>query len=124
MSRLIPDIADCDHQPILKLVKDSEGREAVIRFIKANMEQIVYHYIDCTWGACYSMKFKELIKPYLDDVALLDKILRSSKIKDKPNVIIGKSGAKVFDRLLEQLLKCDSSEIENYLRKEFNLKTS
>jgi hypothetical protein len=112
-------IADGDHRIILNGLRQTKTETELIEFIKTNMEAILVHYIGCTWGACYNTKFKELIKPYFDDVQLLDKILRSDLIKERPNVQKGRSGARIFDSLLFQLRQCESPEIRQYLFKEF-----
>jgi hypothetical protein len=112
-------IAVSDHRMILEELRQSKSEMEIIQFIKSNMEPILVHYIGCTWGACYNTKFRELIKPYLDNVLLLDRILRSDVIKDKGNVQKGRSGARIFDSLLSQLRQCDSKEIREYLKEEF-----
>ncbi len=50
---------------------------------------------------------------------LLDKILRTALIKEKNNVIYGKTGARIYPELLNNLMRCDSREIRNYLKTEF-----
>ena len=113
------DIALDDHQQVLTELQKIIGEENIIPFIRSRMEGILIHYIECTWGACYNTKFKELIQPYLSDPELLDKVLRSEVIKDKPGTITGKSGARIFPDLLHELRKCKASVIRNYLNKEF-----
>jgi hypothetical protein len=112
-------IAEGDHQKFIRQVREAKGEEFVIQFIRDNMESIILHYITCTWGACYNTKFKELIQPYLNDAALLDKILRTEVIKDNGNLTIGKTGAKIYKDLYWELLKCDDYSIKQYLRTEF-----
>jgi len=113
------DIALDDHQQVLTELQKIIGEENIIPFIRSRMEGILIHYIECTWGACYNAKFKELIQSYLNDPELLDKVLRSEVIKDKPGTITGKSGARIFPDLLYELRKCKASVIRNYLNKEF-----
>lgn len=112
-------IANSDHRKVLDLVRVADGEDAAVLLIKASMEGILRHYISCNWGACYNTKFKELVQPYLDDVELLDSVLRSDTIEDRDNVIRGKSGAKIFPALLEKLLDCKSQRIRDFLRNEF-----
>jgi hypothetical protein len=112
-------IAEGDHQKFIQQLRETKGDNAAIQFIRENMERILLHYIECTWGACYTTKFRELIQPYFNDVALLDKILRSDAIKEKWNVIEGKTGAKIYKDLYWELLKCKDSSIAEYLRTEF-----
>jgi len=113
------DIALGDHQQVLSKLQTIIGEENIIPFIRSRMEGILIHYIECTWGACYTTKFKELIRPYLNDPELLDKVLRSEAIKDKPDTITGKTGARIFSDLLHQLKQCHETVIRNYLNKEF-----
>lgn len=119
MNKEFDNIAEGDHQKFISQIRTERGEAAVVPYIKENMEAILRHYIGCTWGVCYNTKFNELIKPYFDDVELLDKILRADIIKDRANVITGKSGARIFDSLLFELSKCDSAEIRQYLNSEF-----
>ena len=113
-------IAEGDHQKILQDLVKKEGEASAVLLIKSNMDKILEHYIGCTWGACYNTKFKELIQPHFDDVKLLDKILRSDLIKERANVIVGKTGARIFDSLLFELRQCKSDKIRNYLYDEFS----
>ena len=113
------DIAKSDHRIVLEKLKEIIGEENIIPFISTRMEGILIHYIECTWGICYNSKFKELIQPYLNDHQLLDKVLWSEAILDKPNVIIGKTGSRIFPELLHNLNQCNSTFIRNYLNKEF-----
>ena len=119
MNEQYDNIAEGDHQKFLSQIRELHGNDAVAQYIKANMEQILRHYIGCTWGACYNTKFNELIQPYFDDPILLDKVLKSDAIKDRPNVLLGKSGAKIFDLLLFELKRCNSEKIRDYLLCEF-----
>ena len=112
-------IAIDDHRIVLAKLKEIIGEENIAPFIRSRMEGILIDYIDCSRGVCYNSKFKELIQPYLNDQELLDKILRSEAIKDKHNVITGKTGAMIFPELLHQLNQCNSTGIRNYLNKEF-----
>ncbi|MBK9733195.1 MAG: hypothetical protein IPO83_18225 [Chitinophagaceae bacterium] len=85
------------------------------------MERILIHYIGCTWGACYNTKFKELIQPYFDDEKLLDKILRTDIIKERSNVLIGESGARIFDLLLFELNNATAREFGITYMKSFEV---
>ena len=124
MNQEYNNIAEGDHQRFIRELRETKGDEFTIQFIRDNMESIILHYITCTWGACYNTKFKELIQPYFNDAALLDKILRTEVIKDKGNLTIGKTGAKIYKDLYLKLLKCDNNSIKQYLRAEFNNKQS
>lgn len=113
------DIAIGDHRIVLAKLKDLIGEENIISFIRSKMEAVLIHYIDCNRGSCYNTKYKELIQPYLNDASLLDKVLRSEVIKEKSNVITGKTGARIFPELLHRLIQCHSSVIREYLHEEF-----
>ena len=41
------------------------------------MPQIIYHFIECTWGGCYNHLYLNCIAPYLDSPAVVDYVLRS-----------------------------------------------
>jgi hypothetical protein len=112
-------IAEGDHQKFIQHIRETEGEDAAIQMIHDNMEPIILHYIECTWGACYTTKFRELIQPYFNDSLLLDKILRSEAIKNKGNMIVGRTGAKIYKDLYWELLKCKDPSISNYLKDEF-----
>ncbi len=119
LENLIVQLSEGDHKQAISEYQRIFGELETINFIKANMDKILEHYISCTWGVCYNAKFKDLIQPYLDDVGLLDKVLRSSLIKNKPNVIVGRTGARIFERLISELRKCHDSKIRGYLKEEF-----
>jgi hypothetical protein len=119
MNKEFDNIAEGDHKKFIREIRETKGDEFAIQFIRDNMENIVLHYISCTWGACYTTKFKELIQPYFNDPALLDRVLRSDAIKDKGNLIIGKTGAKIFKGLFGELVKCNDDAIKKYLKTEF-----
>lgn len=119
MNKEYDNIAEGDHQKFIREMRETKGDDATIQFIRNNMELIILHYIQCTWGACYTTKFRELIQPYFNDAVLLDNILRSDAIKEKWNVIEGKTGARIYKDLYWELLKCEDPSIINYLRTEF-----
>jgi hypothetical protein len=120
MNKEYDNIAEGDHQKFISQLRETKGDEFAIQFIRDNMESIILHYISCTWGACYNTKFKELIQPYFNDAGLLGKILKSEAIKDKGNLTIGKTGAKIYKDLYLELMKCNDNSIKQYLRTEFD----
>lgn len=115
---LLRQISDSDHRPVLKELTLSLGEEVAVRAIKTAMPMILAHYVECTWGACYSAKFEELIQPHFDDPELLDRFLRTSAIKPK-GAIVGRTGACIFDELLAKLRRCNSRAVREYLNREF-----
>ena len=112
-------IADSDHRPILEEIRKAGGEDAVVLAIKAQMGSILRHCIECDWGACYNTKFDELVSPYLDDVNLLDEILKSEIIRETSDVIIGRTGARIFPEFIRKLSKCRNPGIRDYLSTEF-----
>ena len=54
--------------------------------------QLLYHFIECTWGACYNHLYLYCIAPYLDAPEVVDYILRT------PVVRSSKGYATRFDR--------------------------
>jgi hypothetical protein len=73
------------------------------------------HFIECWWGACYNTTSDELIAPNFCSPALLHAILRSSMIRDTPDVLHGHEGARVFPELLSHLRKIKDPSVEAYL---------
>lgn len=86
---------------------------------KNNMFFILKHYIECNRGYHYNSIFEKVIKPYFDSVEVLESVLRSEVIKNKSNVVIGQTGAKIFPELLDKLMLVDSENIKSYLKNEF-----
>lgn len=43
-------IAEGDLRKLLSQISETQGNNAVAQNGKANMEQILIHYITCTWG--------------------------------------------------------------------------
>ncbi len=112
-------ITESDNQKFIQHIRETAGEDAAIKMIQDNMERIILHYIECTLGACYTTKFRELIQPYFNDSMLLDKILRSEVIKNKGNIIEGKTGARIYKDLYWELLECKDPFIAEYLKTEF-----
>ena len=112
-----------DFSPILNSInnKSSQEREAILAEITVQMIEILEHYISCSWGAHFNTMFEKLIKPYLADPSTLDYVLRGNSINEnKGNIIIGKTGARIFPELLEYLMKVNNEEIRQYLKNEFH----
>lgn len=100
---------------VIEIRKDSE----IERVFIDNMHVVLKHYVECNRGYHYNSIFEKVIKPYFDSVEVLDSVLRSEVIKNKSNVVIGQTGAKIFPELLDKLLLVDSENIKSYLKNEF-----
>ena len=61
--------------------------DTLIKLVKDNMEEYLRHFIDCNWGACYNTLYRSVIKPHLDDIEVVKKVLKSDVIilKDSPH---------------------------------------
>ena len=99
----------------IEIRKDSE----IERVFIDNMHLVLKHYIECNRGYHYNLIFEKVIKPYFDSLEVLESVLRSELIKNKSNVLIGQTGAKIFPELLDKLLLVDSENIKSYLKNEF-----
>ncbi len=87
--------------------------------LKVYMPQILYHYIECSWGACYSSIYAYCLKPYLDSPNVLDYVLRSPVIYCTKDSWVGLTGAMIYPELFEYLSGVDSPMIRQYLRENF-----
>lgn len=112
-------LAESDHRPVIAKIRDEEGEAAVETAIRLAMGPILRHCIVCDWGACYNTKFKELVWPYLDDVRLLDELLRSEIIRPTGDLLVGRTGARIFPELLQMLSRCEAGTVRRYLDAEF-----
>ena len=84
------------------------------------MPQIFYHYIECTWGACYNSLHPNCIVPYLDSVDVVDYVLRSPVIHDIGNVARSSTGARIYPELADRLKEVCSPAVVEYVRKNFS----
>ena len=73
------------------------------------------HFIECWWGACYNTTSDKVIAPHFCSPALLHVMLRSSLIRDTPDVLHGHDGARVFPFLLSHLRKIKDPTVQTYL---------
>lgn len=85
--------------------------------IKAQMIEILKHFIECTWGAHYDTLFDKIIKPYLDNPYVLDYVLKSETVGNVG--LVGMTGAKIYPDLMTYLRRVDSEKIQKYLDNEF-----
>ncbi|TXE06107.1 hypothetical protein FUA26_14090 [Seonamhaeicola algicola] len=116
------DLINNDFMPLINSLdsKSIKEREVIVNEIKYQMEHILRHFIRCNWGTHYNTVFKSLIKPYLDNPQTLEVVLKSEMIKDK-NTVVGRTGVKIFPKLMNYLKRVDSPNIQEYLKQEFNL---
>ncbi|MBC8306091.1 MAG: hypothetical protein H8E55_61310 [Pelagibacterales bacterium] len=64
------------------------------------MEAHFNHFIKCTYRPCYRGIFNFVIKPFLNDVILVEKVLKTDIIlENKGNVYIMEDGVKLFSAL-------------------------
>lgn len=88
--------------------------------VQVYMPQILYHFIECSWGACYNSIFQNALVPLLESESVVDFVLRTDVIRTyKGNVFDGVNGAKIYSELFGYLSRVESLEIRNYLRKNF-----
>lgn len=73
------------------------------------------HFIECWYPACYNTTSDSLIAPHFCSPALLHVMLRSSMIRDTPDVLHGHEGARVFPFLLSHLRKIKDPTVQTYL---------
>ncbi len=81
--------------------------------------QILYHFIECTWGGCYNSVHRSFLVPHFDSPEALDYVLKSPVIRDAPGVVVGTSGARVYPELLMRLRAVVSPKIQKYLDETF-----
>jgi hypothetical protein len=118
------DYANDDFMPIFDTLetKSNTQIEEIVAEIQTQMIDILNHFIECTWGAHYNTIYDKLIQPYLADSNTLDYFLRSEIIDEsKGNIVIGKTGAKIFPDLYKRLIRVQSREVRSYLKSEFPL---
>ena len=86
---------------------------------KVYMPFILFHFIECTRGACYNSIFSNLLLLHLDNVAVLDYVLRSSVVHGDAKVVDGVSKPKMYGELHSRLKGVKSSTIHKYLADTF-----
>lgn len=87
---------------------------------KVFMAQVLYHFIECTWGGCYNSLYFNVLVPHLDAPQILDYVLRSSAVHDNIGVQVGKSGARLYPELRSRLQGVTSPRIRTYLAENFH----
>lgn len=93
-----------------------DEKEKIENEIKAQMVEILIHFIRCDWSPHYNTMFEQLIMVYLDDPDVLDYVLKNTVWYVG---IKGKTGANIYPELMKYLRKIKSPEIQNYLNNEF-----
>ena len=117
------DFANKDFTPILDTFEQISLDEKIQieTEIKAQMVEILKHFLSCTWGAHYNTLFDGIIMNYLDNPYLLDYVLKSGAVRDVG--MVGITGAKIYPELMTYLRRVKSEKIQKYLDTEFiNLK--
>ena len=86
---------------------------------KVLMPFILYHFIECTWGACYNSIYFNLLVPHLDSAVVLDYVLRSPVVNGISEVVDGLSRPKIYGELSSRLFGVKSLTIHQYLVETF-----
>ena len=86
---------------------------------KVFMPKIRYHFIECTWGACYNSLYSNVLVPHLDSVAVLDYVLRSPVVRGEVILKDGNPAPKIFHELFGRLRGVQSPRIQQYLADTF-----
>jgi len=84
------------------------------------MPQIIYHFIECTWGGCYNHLYLNCIAPYLDCPAVVDYVLRSPVVHPSADATRGSTGALIYGELYYRLRSVNCPKIADYLRDTFD----
>jgi hypothetical protein len=92
-----------------------------VRTAKVFMPHILYHFIECNRGGCYNALYSNVIVPYLDSVDVVDYILRSSVIGLTPDVLTGKTGARIYSELRHRLNGVRSEKVRQYFSENFKV---
>ena len=88
--------------------------------IRVYMPQILYHFIECTWGACYNHVYLYCIAPYLDSPEVVDYVLRTPVVHASPEARRGSTGAVIYGELYYRLRSVNCPKIADYLRHTFD----
>jgi len=109
-----------------------------IEFYKLNMEYYLYHFIDCTYWRCFRDMFNDVIKPHLDDIELLKRVLKSDIIilrsTSNPNTVIHMIPVenrehpddiiKIYKELYDWLIRVDSQKIKQFINELWEISVS
>jgi len=86
---------------------------------KVYMPFVLYHFIECTRGACYNSIYFNLLVPHLDSVSVLDYVLRSPVVHGDSEISADIPRPKMFDDLCSRLKAVKSPVIQRYLAENF-----
>jgi hypothetical protein len=110
------------HKAIVSAYKGDDERKTKLltTAIRLNIASYLSHFISCGWNAHYQTLFKDFIVLYLDDLNAVKMVLSSDVIRpDKDNIVISKTGHRMFWELYKYLMRIHSPEIRDFLRLEF-----
>jgi hypothetical protein len=88
---------------------------------KVFMIHVLDHFIDCTRGACYNSLYFDVLVPHLDSVDVVDYVLKSPVIRTRPDVVEGKTGARIYGELRQRLNGVQSEKIRKYISENFSV---
>jgi hypothetical protein len=95
-------------------------RPEYVSGVRVYMPQLLYHFIECTWGACYNYLYLYCIAPYLDAPEVVDYVLRTPVVRASPGTRRGSTGAHLYGELHERLRQVSCPKIDDYLRRTFD----
>ena len=98
---------------------DDKGKSDLLTDIKAQMFEILKHYVSCRVGGCYTSILRYILIDYLEDPIVLDYFLKFKSIQQKGNIILSITGAKIYYDLYYDLMLVKNNRIKEYLIKEF-----
>lgn len=84
------------------------------------MPFILYHYIECTWGPCYSSLFAHVIRPHLASVEVLEYVLRSPVVRDDMSEANRPDEPRMYRELYHQLRQVRSATVRRYVTETFS----
>ena len=94
--------------------------DTLIKLVKDNMEEYLRHFIDCYWGTCYNTLYRSVIKPHLDDVQIVENVLKSDLIELRENTLISKDGVKLYYDLYLHLYNVKSNKVREYVHSKWS----
>lgn len=94
-------------------------RDSHVPAAKVFAAQVLYHFIECTWGGCYNSIYQRFLVPHLDSPSAVDYVLRSDVVRLTPDAMVGANGARIYPELLFRLRGVASQQIKEYLRETF-----
>ena len=91
---------------------------------KVFMSQILLHFIECGRFPCYNSILTNVLMPHLDNVDVLDYVLKSPIVHPAGDVVIGKSGATIYAELRHRLNQVISAKVRQYIAENFQMSPS